>query len=88
MVAINRKPHARTVTRPQRNDIELLAGKDTPTGRRVFVNGAPTLEGRRNDPSRIPIASITQHTTFLPELQVEEFLSTHARIRAAPNTQI
>jgi ABC-type lipoprotein export system ATPase subunit len=70
------------------NDIELFADNDTPTGRRIFINGAPTPEDRRNDPSRNPIALITQHTTFLSDLPVEEFLSTHARIRAAANTQI
>ena len=70
------------------NDIELFADNDTPTGRRILINDAPTPEDRRNDPSRNPIALITQHTTFLSDLPVEEFLSTHARIRAAANTQI
>jgi len=70
------------------NDIELFADTDTPTGRRILINDAPTPEDRRNDPSRNPIALITQHTTFLSDLPVEEFLSTHARIRAAANTQI
>jgi energy-coupling factor transporter ATP-binding protein EcfA2 len=70
------------------NDIELFAVDDTPTGRRILINGEPAPEVCRNDPSRNPIALITQHTTFLSDLPVEEFLATHARIRAAANTKI
>ncbi len=64
------------------NDIELFAGGDTPTGRSILFNGAPAPREFRDDPSRHPIALITQHTTFLSDLPVGEFLRTHARIRA------
>lgn len=63
------------------NDIELFANGDTPTGRRILFDGVPVPEEFRDDPSNNPIALITQHTTFLSDLPVGEFLSTHARIR-------
>jgi ABC-type lipoprotein export system ATPase subunit len=70
------------------NDIELFANHDTPTRRRVLINGEPAPDACRNDPSHNPIALITQHTTFLSDLPVAEFLATHARIRAAANAGI
>jgi ABC-type lipoprotein export system ATPase subunit len=63
------------------NDIELFADGDTPTGRRILFDGVRAPEEYRNDPSHHPIALITQHTTFLSDLPVGEFLRTHARIR-------
>jgi ABC-type lipoprotein export system ATPase subunit len=63
------------------NDIELLADANTPTGRRLLVNGVPAGTAQRDDPSRNPIALITQHTTFLSDLSVSDFLHTHARVR-------
>lgn len=65
------------------NDIELFADANTPTGRRVLINGQPAPESYRDDPSRNPIALVTQHTTFLSDLPVREFLLTHARIRSS-----
>jgi len=65
------------------NDVELFADGDTPTGRRVLFDGAPAPAAYRDDPSHHPIAMITQHTTFLSDLPVGEFLRTHARIRTA-----
>ena len=65
------------------NDIELFADANTPTGRRILINGEPAPEEYRNDPARNPIALITQHTTFLSDMPVKEFLETHARIRSS-----
>ena len=65
------------------NDIELLAAGNTPTGRHVLINGAPADAAQRDDPSQNPIALITQHTTFLSDLSVREFLKTHARVRVS-----
>src|SRR5512141_2582655 len=63
------------------NDIELFANGNTQTGRRILINGAlPPVEYRDN-PSINPIALITQHTTFLSDLPVLEFLTAHAGIR-------
>lgn len=63
------------------NDIELFADGNTPTGRRVLINGAPAPAAYRDDPAMNPIALITQHTTFLSDMPVGDFLATHARIR-------
>ena len=68
-------------------DIELFADADTPTGRRVLINGTRPPAEYRDDPARNPIALITQHTTFLSDLPVNEFLHTHARIRCTDDSQ-
>ena len=63
------------------NDLELFAFANTPSGRRVLIDGAPAPAHFRDDPARNPIALITQHTTFLSDLPVRRFLETHLRIR-------
>jgi ABC-type lipoprotein export system ATPase subunit len=63
------------------NDIELFADGDTPTGRRVLINDRRPPAEYRDDPACNPIALITQHTSFLSDLPVDEFLHTHAGIR-------
>jgi ABC-type lipoprotein export system ATPase subunit len=63
------------------NDIELFADADTPTGRRILIDGQRPPAEYRDDPSCNPIALITQHTSFLSDLPVGEFLSIHAGIR-------
>lgn len=63
------------------NDIELFADDNTPTGRRILINDCPPDKAYRDDPSKNPIALITQHTTFLSDLRVIDFLTTHAKIR-------
>jgi ABC-type lipoprotein export system ATPase subunit len=69
------------------NDIELFADGDTQTGRRVLIDGQrPPLEYRDN-PASNPIALITQHTTFLSDLPVLDFLNAHARIRTTDPSQ-
>ncbi len=63
------------------NDLELFADANTPSARRVLIDGAPAPAQFRDDPARNPIALITQHTTFLSDLPVRRFLETHLRIR-------
>jgi ABC-type lipoprotein export system ATPase subunit len=69
------------------NDLELFADANTPTGRRILINGDPPPDQYRNDPAHNPIALVTQHTTFLSDLPVHEFLNTHARIRSPDPSQ-
>src|SRR5271157_1412773 len=70
------------------NDLELFADANTQTGRRVLINRErPPLEYRDN-PAMNPIALITQHTTFLSDLPVVDFLTAHAGIRAVKKDQI
>jgi ABC-type lipoprotein export system ATPase subunit len=70
------------------NDIELFADCNTPTGRRILINGEVPLPDYSENPASNPIALITQHTTFLSDLPVMEFLTIHARVRsnAKPET--
>jgi ABC-type lipoprotein export system ATPase subunit len=63
------------------NDIELYAQLNTPSCRRVLINGATPPEELSWDPSRNPIALISQHTNFLSDMPVAQFLATHAAIR-------
>ena len=63
------------------NDIEMLTQGDTITGRKIKVNGkTPSLSFRR-DASQNPIVLITQHTNFLADLTIDEFLTVHAKAR-------
>lgn len=70
------------------NDIELFADANTPTGRRVLINGEKPPAEYRDNPHRNPIAMMTQHTTFLSDLPVRDFLNTHAQIRSAPGASL
>ncbi len=64
------------------NDIELFANRDTPSRRRILINGAPAPREFRNNPARNPIALITQHTTFLSDMPVRRFLMAHSSVRS------
>jgi len=70
------------------NDIELFADADTPTGRRILINGERPPAEFREDPAHNPIALITQHTNFLSDLPVGEFLTIHAQIRSTSDYHI
>ncbi|MBN1457780.1 MAG: ATP-binding cassette domain-containing protein [Sedimentisphaerales bacterium] len=63
------------------NDIELFANENTPSRRKILINDAIPSEEFASDPSKNPIALITQHTNFLSDMPVDKFLTTHARIR-------
>ncbi len=69
------------------NDIELFADGNTQTGRRVLINGQCPPAEYRDNPASNPIALITQHTTFLSDLPVLDFLNAHARIRTSDRSQ-
>lgn len=64
------------------NDVEVFAHKNTPSMRTVLVNGAVPAEEFRQGPSKNPVALITQHTNFLADLPVAQFLRIHAKIRS------
>jgi ABC-type lipoprotein export system ATPase subunit len=63
------------------NDIEVFAQSDTATGRTVLVNGEIPAEEFIRDPSKKPIALITQNTKCLADMSVEAFLAMHVRAR-------
>lgn len=68
-------------------DIELFANENTPSKRKVLINGEIPDEALANDPSRNPIAVITQHTNFLSDMQVQKFLMTHAAVRGSKSNE-
>lgn len=63
------------------NDIEVFAQNDTSTGRTVLVNGAAPPEDYIRDPSKKPIALITQNTKCLADMSVADFLAMHVKAR-------
>jgi ABC-type lipoprotein export system ATPase subunit len=65
------------------NDIELFANRNTPSQRQILINDEPVPESFSFDPSKHPIALISQHTNFLSDLPVGEFLTIHATVRGA-----
>lgn len=70
------------------NDIELFANKNTPSRRTVLINDEPIPEDFSFDPKEHPIALISQHTNFLSDLPVGEFLKIHATVRGAENIDL
>lgn len=67
-------------------DIECLAQGDTPTGRRVLLDGQEPPEERRFALDRKLVAQLSQNMNFVVDLTVQEFISMHALCRrvAAP----
>jgi ABC-type lipoprotein export system ATPase subunit len=65
------------------NDIELFADRNTPSGRQILINDERLPDDFSLDPSKHPIALISQHTNFLSDLPVGEFLSIHAKVRGS-----
>lgn len=70
------------------NDIEVFAQNDTATGRTVLVNGEIPAEEFIRDPSKKPIALITQNTKCLADMTVAAFLAMHVRARKITDTDI
>ncbi len=69
-------------------DIELLAQRDTSTKRHILINDKAPDDVVRYDPTRKPIAMITQNTKCFADLSVEEFLKIHARARGISDAAI
>ena len=62
-------------------DIECIAQGDTPTGRRILIDGhAPDEEERFELEGRL-VAQLSQNMNFVMDLNVDEFLQMHARSR-------
>jgi ABC-type lipoprotein export system ATPase subunit len=70
------------------NDIEVFARNDTATGRTVLINGDLPEEEFIRDPSKKPIALITQNTKCLADMSVEAFLAMHVRARKITGQEI
>ncbi len=62
-------------------DIECLAQGDTPTGRRVLINGEVPSDERRYGLDRKLVAQLSQNMNFVVDLSVREFITMHAHCR-------
>lgn len=69
------------------SDIESLANGDTPTGRRILLDGAlPDPEERFALQGRL-VAQLTQNMNFVLDMKVGDFIVTHAESRGVPDVR-
>jgi ABC-type lipoprotein export system ATPase subunit len=62
-------------------DIEQFALGDTPSGRRILINGKEPEPQLRTDPRKKLVAQVSQNMHFLADMSVEDFLRMHAKSR-------
>jgi ABC-type lipoprotein export system ATPase subunit len=62
-------------------DIEQFALGDTPSGRRILINGLAPASELRSDPRKKLVAQLSQNMHFLADMSVGEFLRMHAKSR-------
>lgn len=62
-------------------DIECLAQGDTPTGRRILVDGEPLDAKKRRALTRRLVAQLSQNMNYVMDLSVREFEKIHASTR-------
>lgn len=62
-------------------DIECMAQGDTPTGRKILLNGEVPREEERFSIENKLIAEISQNMNFVMDLTVEDFILMHAETR-------
>ena len=66
-------------------DIECLAQGDTPSGRRILVNGSPADDALRFEADSRLVAQLSQNMNFVVDLCVADFLAMHAESRLVEN---
>ena len=69
------------------NDLGVLAQGDTPSGRRVLVNGHLPGEEMRYELASTMIAQLSQNMHFVMDLSVWDFLMLHAESRSVVNQE-
>jgi ABC-type lipoprotein export system ATPase subunit len=62
-------------------DIECLAQGDTPTGRKILINGEPPVAEQRYAAEHKLVAQLSQNMNFVMDLTVGEFIAMHAESR-------
>ncbi|MGX9416906.1 ATP-binding cassette domain-containing protein [Vibrio sp. WJH972] len=62
-------------------DIEWVAQADTPTGRRILINGDIPDHSWRFSTTKKLVAQLSQNMNFVMDLEVREFVSLHAASR-------
>ncbi len=68
-------------------DIECIAQKDTPTGRRILLNGKLPTERQKEQLEYRMVAQLSQNMNFVIDLSVEDFLALHARSLKIPDSE-
>lgn len=68
-------------------DIEWVAQGDTPTGRRILINGRPPQDKWRFSTSDKLVAQLSQNMNFVMDLTVGEFIALHAESRLVAQPQ-
>ena len=67
------------------SDIESIANGDTPTGRKLLLNGAlPDADERFSLQGRL-VAQLSQNMNFVLDMKVADFILTHAESRSVPD---
>lgn len=66
-------------------DIEWTADRDTPTSRKILVNGKIPDKKSRFSISNKLVAQLSQNMNFVMDLSVKEFLELHAQCRMVVN---
>lgn len=66
-------------------DIEWTAQDDTPTHRRILINGKNPNTEHRFSPHQKLVAQLSQNMNFVMDLSVEEFITLHAESRTISN---
>lgn len=62
-------------------DIEWMAQEDTPTKRKILINGDKPKKEWRFSPQHKLVAQLSQNMNFVMDLTVEEFVTLHAESR-------
>lgn len=68
-------------------DIEWAANGDTPTERKILINGKPQDISLRFSTSNKLVAQLSQNMNFVMDLSVKEFLELHAKSRMIDNSE-
>lgn len=66
-------------------DVECLAQGDTPSGRRVLVDGGAPTDDQRFSAAHKLVAQLSQSMNYVLELEAGAFLELHARSRGVPD---
>ena len=60
------------------SDIEQLTQKDSPSQRKILIDGEVPEQSIRTNPRKKRIAQLSQNMHFLADMYVEDFLKMHA----------
>ncbi|NOY24231.1 MAG: ATP-binding cassette domain-containing protein [Acidobacteria bacterium] len=66
-------------------DIEWMADNDTPTGRKILINGKIPDKNWRFSPEHKLVAQLSQNMNFVMDLSAREFITMHAESRFIQN---